>query len=337
MTTIQDVATRAGVAPITVSRVLNRSGYVSESTRQRVEAAAAELDYVPNLLARGLRSNRTNTLALVLTDITNPFWTTVARGVEDAARARGFSVILCNTDENEAKQEQYVDVLIRKRMDGFLLAPARSTPEPIRKIQKQADAPVVVLDRRIVDAQVDLVCGDSYGGSYALTQYLLQLGHRRIGILSGPQTVSTSVERVQGCIDAMQEANIENGAEFVQFGEYTVEGGYSMMQQMLARQPHPTAIFATNNFIAIGALQHLRKVGLRVPQDISLVGFDDLPLSWNTEPFLTVAVQPAYQIGQQGADLLMDRIANSAAADPQEIVLPAELIIRQSCQPIGNQ
>ncbi|MCB0087216.1 MAG: substrate-binding domain-containing protein, partial [Caldilineaceae bacterium] len=177
----------------------------------------------------------------------------------------------------------------------------------------------------------------SYGGSYALTQYLLQLGHRRIGILSGPQTVSTSVERVQGCIDAMQEANIENGAEFVQFGEYTVEGGYSMMQQMLARQPHPTAIFATNNFIAIGALQHLRKVGLRVPQDISLVGFDDLPLSWNTEPFLTVAVQPAYQIGQQGADLLMDRIANSAAADPQEIVLPAELIIRQSCQPIGNQ
>ncbi|MCB0085512.1 MAG: LacI family DNA-binding transcriptional regulator, partial [Caldilineaceae bacterium] len=144
MTTIQDVATRAGVAPITVSRVLNRSGYVSESTRQRVEAAAAELDYVPNLLARGLRSNRTNTLALVLTDITNPFWTTVSRGVEDAARARGFSVILCNTDENEAKQEQYVDVLIRKRMDGFLLAPARSTPEPISKIQKQADAPVVV-------------------------------------------------------------------------------------------------------------------------------------------------------------------------------------------------
>ncbi|MEZ4706103.1 MAG: LacI family DNA-binding transcriptional regulator [Caldilineaceae bacterium] len=335
MATIQDVATRAGVAPITVSRVLNHSGYVSEATRQRVEAAAAELDYVPNLLARGLRSNRTNTLALVLTDITNPFWTTVARGVEDAARARGFSVILCNTDENEAKQAQYVDVLIRKRMDGFLLAPARSTPDPIHKIQKQANAPVVVLDRRIAGAEVDLVCGDSYGGSYALTRYLLDLGHRHIGVLSGPQTVSTAAERVAGHKAALQEAGLDVYSNLIQYGEYTVESGYCMMQQVLDAAPYPTAIFATNNFIAIGALQQLREAGLRVPADISLVGFDDLPMSWNTEPFLTVAVQPAYEIGQQAANLLIDRISQQDTSEPREFILPTELVIRQSCRANG--
>lgn len=335
MATIQDVATHAGVAPITVSRVLNHSGYVSEATRQRVEAAAAELDYVPNLLARGLRSNRTNTLALVLTDITNPFWTTVARGVEDAARARGFSVILCNTDENEAKQAQYVDVLIRKRMDGFLLAPARSTPDPIHKIQKQANAPVVVLDRRIAGAEVDLVCGDSYGGSYALTRYLLDLGHRQIGVLSGPQTVSTAAERVAGYVAALQETGVELCSELIQYGEYTVESGYAMMRQLLCAASQPTAIFATNNFIAIGALQQLREAGLRVPADISLVGFDDLPMSWNTEPFLTVAVQPAYEIGQQAANLLIDRITQQDTSEPREIILPAELVIRQSCRANG--
>ncbi|MEZ4660725.1 MAG: LacI family DNA-binding transcriptional regulator [Caldilineaceae bacterium] len=333
MATIQDVATHAGVAPITVSRVLNHSGYVSEATRQRVEAAAAELDYVPNLLARGLRSNRTNTLALVLTDITNPFWTTVARGVEDAARARGFSVILCNTDENEAKQEQYVDVLIRKRMDGFLLAP-RSTPDPIHKIQKQANAPVVVLDRRIADAS---------GGSglrrflwrFVCVSALFDLGHRHIGVLSGPQTVSTSVERVAGCMAALQEVNVASDPALIRYGEYTVESGYAMMQQLLGVTPNPTAIFATNNFIAIGALRQLREAGLHVPDDISLVGFDDLPLSWNTEPFLTVAVQPAYEIGQQAANLLMDRIAQQDEAEPREIILPAELVIRQSCRAVG--
>lgn len=334
MATIQDVANRAGVAPITVSRVLNRSGYVSEATRRRVESAAAELDYVPNLLARGLRSNRTNTLALVLTDITNPFWTTVARGVEDAASARGFSVILCNSDENEEKQAQYVDVLIRKRMDGFLLAPARSTPAPINKIQKQAAAPVVVLDRRISGVEVDLVCGDSYGGSHALTRYLISLGHRHIGILSGPQAVSTSAERVAGCLAALQEANITACPGFVQYGEYTIQGGYTMMEQLLTMSPSPTAIFATNNFIAIGALQKLREVAIRVPDEMSLVGFDDLPMSWNTDPFLTVAVQPAYQIGQQAANLLMDRITHCDESAPREIILPTELLIRRSCQAV---
>jgi LacI family transcriptional regulator len=169
MPTIREVAKRAGVAPITVSRVINNSDYVGQETRQRVEAAIADLGYVPNTLARSLRFKKTNTLALVLPDITNPFWTTVARGVEDAASDRGFNVILCNTDESEAEQTKYLTVLLQKQIDGVLLAPARSAAEPVELIQKQG-VPVVVIDRRVPHSQVDLVRGDSERGAYRLTR-----------------------------------------------------------------------------------------------------------------------------------------------------------------------
>ncbi|MGC8878879.1 MAG: LacI family DNA-binding transcriptional regulator, partial [Anaerolineae bacterium] len=195
--TIRDVARRAGVAPITVSRVINNSGYVSQETRARVEAAIAELRYVPNTLARSLRFKKTRVLALIVTDITNPFWTTVARGVEDVANAHGFSLILCNTDEDEAKQDAYLQVLLQKRVDGFILVPARSTAEPVLTIQTQK-VPVVVLDRRIPGVAVDVVRSDSEGGAYRLVTYLLALGHRHIAALSGPPTISTAVDRVAG-------------------------------------------------------------------------------------------------------------------------------------------
>ena len=167
--TIQDVARLAGVAPITVSRVINRSGYISQETRERVETAIAELDYVPNTLARSLRSRRTLTLALVLTDITNPFFTSVARGVEDTASDAGFTVIFCNTDENEAEEQKYLQVLLQKKVDGMLLVPARSTAKSVEYIQKQ-NTPVVVLDRRIPQAKSDSVRCDSELGAYQLVQ-----------------------------------------------------------------------------------------------------------------------------------------------------------------------
>ena len=174
MPTIRDVARRADVAPTTVSRVINNSGYVSKATRERVEAPIAELGYVPNTLARSLRFKKTSTLALVLPDITNPFWTTVARGVEDAASDRGFNVILCNTDESEAEQAKYLTVLLQKQIDGIVLAPARSTAEPVELIQRQG-VPVVVLDRHVPCAQVDMVRCDSVRGAYQLVRHLLTL------------------------------------------------------------------------------------------------------------------------------------------------------------------
>ncbi len=333
MTTIREVAQRANVAPITVSRVLNNSGYFSQEIKDRVEAAAAELHYVPNMLARSLRSNRTQTLGLVLSDITNPFWTTVARGVEDAASQQGFNVILCNTDEKAAKQAEYLSVLLRKRVDGILLVPARSTPEAVQMIQKQG-VQVVVMDRRVPGATVDTVRGSSTQGAYELVAYLLGLGHRRIAMLSGPENVSTAQERVQGGQQAFAMTNQPMAAMTVIYGEFTVDSGYAMTQQAVALTPRPTALFAANNFIAIGALKALRALGLRVPEDISVVGFDDLPASLVVEPFLTVAAQPAYAMGQRATELLLQRISAPEATPFQEVSLPTQLIIRQSCRAI---
>ncbi|CAN5655808.1 substrate-binding domain-containing protein [soil metagenome] len=333
MTTIREVAKRANVAPITVSRVLNNSGYFSQEIKDRVEAAATELHYVPNMLARSLRSNRTQTLGLVLSDITNPFWTTVARGVEDAASQQGFNVMLCNTDEKAAKQAEYLSVLLRKRVDGIILVPARSTPEAVQMIQKQG-VQVVVMDRQVPGATVDVVRGASMRSSYELTQYLLALGHRQIVLLAGPETVSTSHERVQGYQQAFAEVNLAAAAMTVLYGEFTVDSGYTMAQQAVAMKPRPTALFAANNFIAIGALKALRALGLHVPEDISVVGFDDLPTSLIVEPFLTVVAQPAYAMGQHATELLLQRISAPEATSYQEVILPTQLIIRQSCRTI---
>jgi LacI family transcriptional regulator len=332
MVTIRDVARRAGVAPITVSRVLNNSGYFSQEIKARVDRAAAELNYVPNLLARSLRSHRTNTLALVLSDVTNPFWTTVARGAEDAASREGFTVFLCNSDENERKQEEYLAVLLRKRVDGILLVPARSTPEPVRMIQRQG-IQVVVMDRSVPGAQVDVVRGSSLQAAQLLMGHLLQLGHRRIAVLSGPEQVSTARERVDGARQALVEAGLTPNSLIVLYHGYTVDSGYQMARRALALTPRPTAFFAANNFIAIGAIQALRECNLRVPTDLSLVAFDDLPVSWMAEPFLTVAAQPAYEMGRRATELLLQRIADPNSPW-QEVVLPMKLIIRQSCRAV---
>jgi LacI family transcriptional regulator len=329
MATIRDVAKRAGVAPITVSRVVNNSGYVSEKTRARVEAAIADLEYVPNVLARSLRSRRTNTLALILSDISNPFWTTVARGVEDAASDAGFNVILCNTDESEVEQDKYLRVLLQKQVDGVLLVPARSALEPIQFVQSQ-DTPVVVLDRLIPNAQADTVRGDSEEGGYQLTRLLLSLGHRRIAVLSGPQGVSTAEDRVAGYQRALTEAGLDVDPALVYYGQFSLESGYTMTQQMLAVTPRPSGLFAGNNFIAIGALRALRDAGLQVPEDLALVGFDDLPADLVVDPFLTVAAQPAYEMGRQATELLLARLSGEAPEAYQEIVLPTEIIVRQS-------
>lgn len=331
MPTIRDVARRAGVGVATVSRVLNNSGYVSSVTRARVLQAVEELGYVPNRLARGLRSKRTQTLGLVLTDITNPFWTTVARGVEDAASAQGFSVILCNTDESPDKEAEYVDLLLQKQVDGFLLVPACNTTSAIERIRDR-QVPVVVLDRR-VSVPVDTVRGDSEGGAYALTTYLLALGHRRIAVLSGSEQVSTAVDRVVGYRRALEEAGIAFDPRLVFYRAFTQDAGAAMTEAALALIPRPTALFAANNFIAIGAFRVLQERGLRVPGDCSLVGFDDLPPSLLFNPFLTVVSQPVYEMGWRAAELLIARLSATVNAPPEEILLPAELIVRRSSGP----
>jgi len=338
MSTISDVAKRAGVSAMTVSRVVRGTGYTSAATRSRVETAIEELGYVPNALARQLRSKRTKTIALVVSDISNPFFTTIARGAEDVAVGHGFSVMYCNTDESEAEEEQYLLMLIERQVDGVLLVPARSSGTSFRLLQAHR-MPVVVMDRRVAARNVDSVLCDSEAGAHALTRHLIELGHRRIAVLTGRRNVSTSVDRVAGCRRALQEAGLTLDDELVHyggfnFGKLNQADGHRMAEEVLAAGgERPTAIFAANNFIAFGAIQALREAGLRVPEDMSIVAFDDLPEGWVAEPFLTVAAQPAYEIGRRAATLLLDRISGDHDATGESIVLPFELIIRRSSGP----
>ena len=330
MSTMNDVAKRAGVSTMTVSRVINNAGYISAETRQRVERAIAELDYVPNALARSLRHKQTHTLALILTDITNPFFTTIARGVEDTASQYGFSVIFCNTDESQDKEGEYLNILVQRRVDGILFVPASTSADSITFLQERHTT-VVVLDRRLSDMKVDCVRCDAEEGAYQLTQHLLELGHKDIAILSGPQTVSTAIDRVRGYERAFVEAGRKHQPGL--YGTFTRHGGYEMAQRALALKPRPTAFVATNNFIAVGAFQAIREAGLRVPEDISLVSFDDLSAALVMEPFLTAVDQPAYEMGQRATALLLSRLSGQTIGAPQEVILPTRLIVRKSSAP----
>jgi LacI family transcriptional regulator len=326
MSTIQDVARLAGVAPITASRVINNSGYASQEVRERVLKAVDELGYVPNTLARSLRSRKTETLALILTDITNPFFTTIARGVEDTASDAGYTVIFCNTDESEDEERKYLNVMLQKRVDGILLVPASGGLKSLQMARDQ-HTPLVVIDRRATGEQVDVVRCDSEGGARDLARLLISLGHQRITMMTGPAGVSTADDRAAGYRLAMAEAGLEGR---VLVGNFTQTSGGEMTRQALAARLRPTALFAANNFIAIGALNALHEMGLRVPEDVALVGFDDLPSGLVTFPFLTVAAQPAYEMGCRATRRLIERLEGIGGEEASEIVLPTEVILRVS-------
>ncbi len=328
MATIRDVAERAGVSPITVSRVINDSGYVSDETRREVEAAIEELNYVPNILARSLRSKRTHTLALVITDVTNPFWTTIARGVEDKAVENGFSVILCNTDEDPEKEQSYLEVLLQKRVDGVIIAPVTSHGANLHSLSRLG-VPYVVIDRRVEGMDTDLVTGDSVGGAYELTKHLIELGHRRIGIIAGPEQVSTADDRLAGYLKALEEFDIPVDEALIKRGQFNQEAGYELTKKLLELEERPTALFAGNNFIAIGALTALWELEVRVPDEMALVTFDEIPHLSAVYPFLTVAAQPAYDMGNIATELLLERL-DGRREENREVVLPTRLILRQS-------
>lgn len=336
MSTIRDVAQQAGVSTMTVSRVINSSGYTSQETRERVNRAITELGYVPNAVARHLRSKQTKTIALVLSDITNPFFTTIARGVEDVAGARGFGVMFCNTDESETEENNYLHMLIQRQVDGVLLVPASQSAEPLRLLRAH-QVPVVVIDRRVRSRGVDQVRCDSEAGAYILARHLIELGHRRIAMLTGRRGISTAVDRVAGYERALKEVGVEVDRELVLYGGFGLAGGYRMAQEVLAASPPPTALFAANNFIAFGAIRALREAGLRVPDDMSLVCFDDLPEDWLIDPFLTVVDQPAYEMGCQAAELLLERLDAEVPTASRSIIMPGKFIVRRSTAPPAHE
>lgn len=329
MTTILDVARRAGVSVSTVSHVLNETRYVSEELRQRVLSAAGELGYQPNALARSLRIKRSHTIGMILPDNTNPYFAEIARSIEDASRRQGYSTILCNTDGDPAKELTYIQVLLEKQVDGIILVSAGGTGTQNALLQNSIA--VVMVDRADPLLYCDSVQVDNVQGGWLATRHLLDLGHRRIPCLAGPSTVVPSDGRVLGYRNAMCEAPDAQTHIRVLKGDFRADSGYELTRMLLDETPMPTAIFACNDLMAIGAMRAIQERGLCVPHDISVVGFDDITLSRYITPPLTTIAQPKYKMGQLALQLLLERI-NEKKLPIRFPVLECELIVRASTQ-----
>lgn len=331
MVTIRDVAKLAGVAPITVSRVVNHLPGVSQATRDTVNQAIAKLNYVPNGMAKSLRSQQTSTIALVITDLTNHFWTTVARGVQDTAAEKGYHVIVCNTDEDLQKEIKYINMLLQRRVDGLILAPSSEDGSYLLPLKHQ-NVPCVLVDRRVQRFAADVVRSDSKEGARLLTEHLIHLGHQRIGLLSGPAGAFTTRARMAGYMEALRKNNLPVDKSLIRAGMYEEDGGDRFAHELLQCVPRPTALFAVNLPVAIGALRAVREAGLRVPEDVGLVCFDDLPQASLIYPFMTVWAQRSYEMGVAAAKLLLERMISKARQPKnREIIIDADLIIRKSC------
>jgi LacI family transcriptional regulator len=333
--TIRDVALRAGVSIAAVSRALNQSGYVSSEIKQRVHEAVQELHYRPHDSARGLKLQRTNTIGLVIADITNPFYAELAAGVLSSAKKWGYHVILAAMDEEPAQEEEYLNVLMEKRVDG-ILAVATGQNARLWREAIELGIKVVLVDRKIASLpDADVVLLDNVKGGYDATAYLTALGHRRIGIMSGPLSTTTGQGRLQGYYKALEEKALPIDPELVQMVSFKRKSGIQAIEQLLALRKPPTAIFATNNLIGETAMFALRERGIQIPEEISLVMFDDVPWASLTIPALTVVAQPVSLLGKHAVEQLMQRLQHPdvLVSEGRTIVLEPELIVRESCAP----
>ncbi|WP_134701318.1 LacI family DNA-binding transcriptional regulator [Ammoniphilus sp. YIM 78166] len=335
MATIVDVARKAQVSPMTVSRVINGTGTVKEETRKRVIEAMEELHYYPDYNARGLVKKKTNLLYLLMTDITNPFFTTLARGAEDQANRHGYRLLFGNSDESLDKEKEYVEMLLSTKVDGVLFAP--SGDDSLKHLQtlRKHNIPFVILDRYVPGIESDQVLGDNLLGARLLMEHLIQQGHRSIACLCGPQHISTARDRLKGYRESLLLNGIPYDSALVMETDYKLESGRFAMETLLSRESYPSAILAANNLVAIGVIQALQRRGFSIPEQMRVVTFDDLgPLSI-LHPFLTIVSQPAYDFGSMGVQLLLDRIHGTGPKEWRTIVLPPQFIDHQSSEKRG--
>ena len=329
MATMKDVAERARVSVATVSHVINETRFVSEELRQRVLQAIDEMDYQPDAVARSLRRKETRTIGLIVPDNSNPFFAEVARGIEDVGFEKGYSVILCNSDRNLEKELTYLDTLIAKRVDGIIFIAATAQVEHVKSLI-ESGMPVVVADRKMPEVEVDSVLADNFQGGYEATKHLLDLGHRWIGCISGPWDLTPSADRVAGYKLALNQHGLQADDDLIVRGDYLCQSGEMAVRRFSELSAPPTAIFACNDLMAIGAMKGIQEQGLRVPEDISVVGFDDIALASYLNPPLTTIAQPKYELGKLAAELVIQRTTGSGSREKQEIVLESRLVVRGS-------
>lgn len=328
MTTIYDVATRAGVSAATVSRVLNGSGTVAPELVRRVRDAVKDLDYRPNGVARNLRRRATRVWGLIISDIGNPFFTALVRGVEDAAHEAGYSLVLCNSDEILAKERSYIQVAVDEQMAGVILTPSSEADSDLTPLLER-NIPVVAVDRRLHRHDVDTVVGDNVRGARLATEHLLDSGCRRIACITGPTKTTTAQERLAGYRQALAAAGIPQEDELVTVENFKEDGGYAGATRLLDLKNPPDGLFVANNLMTVGALGALVDRGVEVPRDLLIVGFDDIPWAKLTRPRLTTVDQPTYQMGMDAGRLLADRLRGNKGPS-RTIMLSPTIQIRES-------
>ncbi|RPI78315.1 MAG: LacI family transcriptional regulator [Chloroflexi bacterium] len=328
MTTIREVAQKAGVSYATVSHVINNTRFVTPETRERVVNAMDTLNYRPNALAQSLRKGTTNTIGLILPDSANPYFAEISRSIEAEAFKLGNSVILCNTERDLKREQFYVDVLSKKQVDGIIFVSTGHQVDSLNLLLSQG-IPVVLVDRSVSQVEMDAVLTDNQEGGYIATRHLIELGHRRIACIAGPSHISPSAERIIGYRKALEEIGVPYDEAIVQQGDYHPNSGLQVTNHLLGLNPRPTAIFALNDLMALGAMRAAAEAGYNVPQDLAIIGFDDIEFACYTNPPLSTIAQPKQEIGIQAVNLLASRISDKSLP-VRRIVLKPQLIVRGS-------
>ena len=328
MTTIREVAEKAGVSYTTVSHVINNTRYVSEDVRARVLAAMQDLDYRPNALARSLRRGETKTIGLILPDSANPFFAEVGRVIENAAFHSNYSVILCNTEGEIPKERIYTEVLQNKQVDGIIFVAAGDQPDALGEIAAR-NLPLVVIDRDSGQLDLDTVITDNLAGGAQAGHWLARIPNLKAACITGPSNLTPSAQRVIGFKQALAEEGLSVREDWIVRGDFQPKSGYQAAYKILQSDDRPNAIFSCNDMMAIGVLRAAAELGLSVPKDLAVIGFDDIDLASYTQPPLTTIAQPKKTVGETAVRLLLERI-NQADLPARREILPTTLILRKS-------
>ncbi|MEZ9835781.1 DNA-binding transcriptional regulator CytR [Vibrio sp. 10N.261.52.C11] len=331
MATMKDVAQLAGVSTATVSRALMNPEKVSVSTRKRVETAVLEAGYSPNTLARNLRRNESKTIITIVPDICDPYFAEIIRGIEDAAVENDYLVLLGDSGQQKKRESSFVNLVFTKQADGMLLL-GTDHPFDVSKPEQKNLPPMVMACEFAPELELPTVHIDNLTSAFEAVNYLAQLGHKRIAQISGPTTATLCKFRQQGYQQALRRAGVSMNPAYSTVGDFTFEAGAQAVRQLLALPEQPTAIFCHNDAMAIGAIQETKKLGLRVPQDLSIVGFDDIQFAQYCDPPLTTISQPRYEIGRQAMLMMLDLLkGNDVQAGSR--LLEAKLVVRGSTAP----
>jgi LacI family transcriptional regulator len=337
--TLNDIALQAGVSVSTVSRVLNNKYEkyrISLKTKQLVAKAAKDLKYHPNDLARSLRLKRTQTIGLVVPDISNPFFACITHTIQNCVYMSGYSLIVCITNEDLETEIKQIELLRRKGVDGYIIMPVGIKNEHIEELYNY-NIPIVILDRNLEDLKTNSVIVDNYKGAFEATEYIIKCGHRRIAIIQGLQNTYTNNERLRGYMEALALYGIPKNDSYIVGHDFRKENGYIETKLLLSLETPPTAIFATSDLITLGVMQAIDEENCRIPDDISLVAFDDIDFAPYLVVPLTLVKQPKELMGEISVKLLIDDIKHKSKSEKKKIILNPELVIRKSVRTIpGN-